>query len=357
MSDQFLGQGLIFIISQPRSGSTLLQRVLAGHPTVQTSAETWLMLHPLYALKESGIKSEFNHRWARRGVQDFLTHYTDGDEVYIRALRNWAGEIYGNALHRSGKVHFIDKTPRYFFIVPELARVLPEAKFVFLLRNPLAVLASELKTYVKDKWEILSRFEPDLRQAPDLLLAGMSELDDAAIPVRYESFVINPESELRSLCDRLGLSFLPAMLDYAKTPAPTGRMNDPVGIHKHQAPSQSSVEKWRWMLDDPQACHFAEAYLRDLGPDTLNAFGYPYESLIQEFSQRNRSMRGGSRIFPWRTAIRDRSEWSYWERVQAERYYSWRMFGSVRGEIRGLRRALRMAKNSLRDQLRPIRES
>jgi hypothetical protein len=355
MSDEFLGQGLIFIISQPRSGSTLLQRVLAGHPEVETSAETWLMLHPLYALKQDGIQTEFNHRSARRGVADFLTHYTEGEAVYIRALRAWAGEIYGDAIARSGKRFFLDKTPRYFFILPQLFRVLPEAKFVFLLRNPLAVLASELKTYVKDKWEVLAWFEPDLRRAPDLLLSGMAELGDRAITVRYESFVENPESELRTLCGRLGLSFQPVMLDYSKTPEPKGRLNDPVGIHQHQTPSRASVDKWRWMLDDPQACHFAECYLRDLGPDTLKAFGYPYESLLEAFVERGRTRQGRGRLFPWHLAIRNRSEWTYRERVQAERYYAWRVHGGLKGELMGLRRAWRIAKIGLRSQLRLTR--
>ena len=51
MSDEYLGENLIFIISQPRSGSTLLQRMLSGNKDIKTSAETWLMLHPLYAVR------------------------------------------------------------------------------------------------------------------------------------------------------------------------------------------------------------------------------------------------------------------------------------------------------------------
>ena len=48
MADEYLGENLIFIISQPRSGSTLLQRMLSGNKDIKASAETWLMLHPLY---------------------------------------------------------------------------------------------------------------------------------------------------------------------------------------------------------------------------------------------------------------------------------------------------------------------
>jgi len=52
------GSNLIFILSLPRSGSTLLQRILGGHSQVHTVAEPWLMLNPLYALRETGIEAE-----------------------------------------------------------------------------------------------------------------------------------------------------------------------------------------------------------------------------------------------------------------------------------------------------------
>ena len=51
-----LREDLIFVISQPRLGSTFLQRLLAGHPEVQTSAETWLMLHPASGLSGTAFK-------------------------------------------------------------------------------------------------------------------------------------------------------------------------------------------------------------------------------------------------------------------------------------------------------------
>ena len=54
------GENLIFIISQPRAGSTLLQRILGGHPEIHTAAEPWIMLHPLYALKSKGCSAEYN---------------------------------------------------------------------------------------------------------------------------------------------------------------------------------------------------------------------------------------------------------------------------------------------------------
>lgn len=49
---------LIFLISQPRSGSTLLQKLIATSNQIDTLQEPWLMLHPLYALKDHGNQYE-----------------------------------------------------------------------------------------------------------------------------------------------------------------------------------------------------------------------------------------------------------------------------------------------------------
>ena len=63
----YRGENLVFIISQPKAGSTLLQRIVAGHPDIQTSAETWLMLHPVYGLRKTGIQANYNANWAATG--------------------------------------------------------------------------------------------------------------------------------------------------------------------------------------------------------------------------------------------------------------------------------------------------
>jgi len=103
LKQNYLGQNLIFIISQPRSGSTLLQRILFGHPKIQTSAETWLMLHPCYAFKKKGINTEYNSHFAATGTKEFIENYTDGFEVYDDAIRQWANVIYSNAIKKHNK--------------------------------------------------------------------------------------------------------------------------------------------------------------------------------------------------------------------------------------------------------------
>lgn len=314
----YLGHDLIFLISQPRSGSTLLQRVLAGHPDIQTSAETWMMLHPVYSQRKQGIETEFNSRWRREAMEEFLQNYTDGPGVYDDAIRAYAKVVYGNALSRGGKRLFLDKTPRYFFIIEELYRLFPEAKFVFLLRNPLAVLASELTTYVKGDWKILGWFAPDLIDAPAMIEQGIRTVGNRGFTLRYEDFVADPERHAKALCDYLEIDLQPTMVDYSATPAPKGSMNDPVGVHRHSRPTADSAETWKKLANDPQERHFALAMLDGIGRDTLTKLGYDPGALYAAMGSAPDS--DDPHIYPWSLAVKPREDWILPERLRHERY-------------------------------------
>jgi hypothetical protein len=345
MSASFHGEGLIFIISQPRSGSTLLQRVLAGSPEVQTSAETWLMLHPLYWNKgREKIEAEYGSSWAREAVEEFLDNYTDGRDVYDDAIRAWAEVIYTNALQQNGKRYFLDKTPRYFFIIGDLYRLFPRAKFIFLLRNPMAVLASELNTYVKGDWPVLARFSPDLLDAPRWIADGIELLGDEAITVRYEDFVSDPEVHIADLCERLGIAFHKQMLDYSKTPRPVGRYNDPAGIAQHSTTTTASVDKWKRLADDDQSLLFARCYLQALGERTIGRFGYDYDEIHAALYGRKLREKN---LYPWATAMQPRGEWSRQQHIASDYYFNRRQHGRFRGALLTAAKYLRIALRKL----------
>jgi hypothetical protein len=328
-----------------------LQRVLGGHPDVQISAETWLMLHPLYARRASGLHAEYHAEWARVAVEEFLDHYTDGPEVYDNAIRVWAEVLYGNALQKGGKLFFLDKTPRYYYIIPDLQRVFPKAHFIFLLRNPMAVLASELNTYVKNNYPMLSLLRDDLLKAPELILDGIERLDRRGIQVRYESFVTAPETELNRICADLGISFVPEMLEYTKTPAPKGVMNDPVGIHRHSRPTAAGVDRWREMAADPQKRHFALSYLGQLGPVLLERFGYAYAEIEAALGGPAAATRPAG-VFPWQLALQPKETWSLRQRMLVRRLELISKRGAARAYLASLRTGAGIVWRDVRRALR-----
>jgi len=336
-NSSYRGENLIFIISQPKAGSTLLQRILAGHADIQTSAETWLMLHPLYGLRSRGIKTDFNANWASTGVREFLDNYADGEETYRQGVRSFANTIYGRVLEKHNKRLFLDKTPRYTMIVDELYELFPKARYVLLLRNPLAILKSELHTYVNGDWQILSRFEPDLVAAPAKIVAAKENLGSSAIEIKYEDLVSDPEEAVRKLCEFLGVEFAASMLDYSDTPAPVGSMNDPVGIHRHTSPSTSSLDKWKDLGSDEQLRSFAGSYLSALGDETIRGLGYDPQELRDEIDRQ--TIQSSVRcLYPWSLAIRPRERRSFRQHVA----HAYLMATQQKGRLRGVAAAMKV---------------
>jgi hypothetical protein len=333
MSDKYLGENLIFIISQPRSGSTLLQRVLAGNDAVVASSEPWLMLHPVYGVRSTGIHTEYGADWAAQGVNEFLENYTDGPEVYDDGIRAFAKTIYENAMHKGGGTWFIDKTPRYLMILEDLLRLFPAAKFVFLIRNPLSVLASILNTQISHDLYTLERFREELLLGPSAIINAISKLGDEAIVVRYEEFVIAPEEHTRTVCEAIGIEYQSGMVDYADSEPVKGFMQDRTGIQQHDRPSASRIESWRQMLVDPQQIHFAQNYLCDLGVDTIDRLGYSYDELNDAVRHAAERKRGGL-LLPWRVALLHPKELKGRDQQAITLYRNIRDHGPVIGHLK-----------------------
>jgi len=236
------------------------------------------MLHPIFALKKNGLIAEFDSNLARQGLEDFISQVPEGQELYFRALRHMGGTLYNRALEVSGKRFFLDKTPRYYFIIPELKKVFPEAKFIILLRNPLAVLSSTLNTWFQNDLPALQRSPNylDVIKGPQYLIQGIQHLKEDAIVVKYEDLVQNTEFEVKTICSKLGLSFKSEMPNYGEKPKPKGRFGDSVGIVKHDNAVSDYVDKWIKNLRSPKLYAFSHKYMETLGPEVFYRMGYSY---------------------------------------------------------------------------------
>ncbi|MCI0422214.1 MAG: sulfotransferase, partial [Acidobacteria bacterium] len=303
---------LIFLISQPRSGSTLLQHILANHPDVHTTGEPWFMLHQLYALKRSGIETEYNAEYARVALEDFLCVLPDKVDAYIEAVRRMALHLYDCALSQKRCRYFLDKTPRYYLILPELNRVFPKAKFVLLIRNPLAVLASIINVNLAGQWQRLATPDRthDLLSAPRLILSAIERLGLEAISVRYEELVARPQDTIRGVCHKLGIEYFDEMIHYGGKLDLPERSRDAKSIYKHERPVQDYVEDWKTSFGTPQLKHLAQAYVTSLGRHTVERLGYSYDELMDTVS-----LNGGPGRFhvPWSLLMRPPHERRWWE--------------------------------------------
>lgn len=273
------GQNLIFLISQPRAGSTMIQRILGSHPDIYTLSEPWLMLHPLYAMRSKGYEAEY-HAWeARVALKNFFEEDLKDEDAYFRGVSKMCAYFYDCALSTSNKRYFLDKTPRYYHIVPELQRTFPQARFIILFRNPLSVVCSIFSTWGKQEWFNLGLYKEDLTLAPGKLLDGVGQLGKASLSLTYESLLVNSETEIRRVCNFLGVKFSATVLEYGNCSLTQWKYGDQNLVYKKIKPDSQNLEKWILSLNNPDVWQVANQYLEYLGPKTVSQMGYSYREL------------------------------------------------------------------------------
>lgn len=269
----------IFLLSMPRSGSTLAQRVLAAHPEVSTAAEPWLLLPHAYAMRRYGVAAEYTQPVAARAIREFVEGLPGGEQDYWEALRGFALELYGKAAD-PGARFFLDKTPRYHFIMPELLRMFPDAKVIFLWRNPLAVVASICETWTRGRWTV-DRWRADLDGIVDLVDA-YRELGDEAKAVNFESLVTDPSTEWPALFAWVGLEFDPDLLTSFAGVRMQGSMGDPTGVEAYRRLSTEPLDKWKRQLGSPWRKRWCRAWLDRIGAERLAVMGYDLDELVRD---------------------------------------------------------------------------
>ncbi len=314
-----LGENLVFLLSLPRSGSTFLQQILNSHPRLCAPQETWVMLHPIYARRPEEMKVTYNAIWAKHALDDIAHHYGAGRETQLCACRAWGNAFYRDLLMESGKDVFIDKTPRYYHIIPDLAEVYPKARFIFLVRNPMAVLRSVLFDWVGAEYEKLPSFKQDLIDGPRLLMEGQRAIGERAISVHYDELVQDPAKELQKICTFLDVSYEPSMLNYGEKGKPKGRHGDTHRTMTFTKPTNERIKKWHDLKDDPWHLDLACYYAKELGDDLLKRMGTSQKDVAEALGV----------TFPlpdtrwnWNAFLKAESARSYAERLHVQ----WHLF-------------------------------
>ena len=275
--DNNKGRNLIFLISQPRSGSTMMQRILGYHPDIHTASEPWIMLPPIYALKNSGIETEYSSDISLEANTDFISHLPGGMTEYKELLSSFYGRLYQRIIETSGKSYYLDKTPRYYFITKELHELYPDAKFIFLFRNPLSVLASIILTWTKCDWYRLSDYKVDLIDAPGYLLDGTELLKTSSISICYEKFLADPEKSMKDLSNYLDVKYFPEIINYGNASQAKWKFGDQDTVYEKKRPDPSHADKWKEILNNPQAWRIMDEYLDFIGKDRFEKMGYEYD--------------------------------------------------------------------------------
>jgi hypothetical protein len=275
---------LLFVISPPRAGSTLLQRMLGSHTEIYTHPEPHLIT-PLAYLGYHDLvdKAPYDHINSAEAIRAFVGRLPAGEADHLDAVRAYSDTMYGRMLAPSGRRYFLDKTPAYALVLPFLTKLYPTARYVVLTRHPLAVMSSYANSFFHGNWREARAFNPIVERYVPAMARLLREPTAHVLHVRYEDVVSDPASHLRRAFEFLGLSDQPEAVDYGKHfEGETKGAGDPLGVGAHARPVTASIEKWTAELarDDAKLA-LAREIVAALDPNDVRQWGYDHAALFE----------------------------------------------------------------------------
>ncbi len=230
----------IFVIGMPRTGTTLVDRILSSHPAVESAGELQAM--PLAVKAATGTRS--------RQVLDVETIQAAASadlgaigRDYLRRARH----------HRRDPAHrFVDKFPGNFHYVGAIARALPQARIVCLRRHPmdtvlgnfrnLFAIGSRYYDYSYDLADIARYYVGFDR----LMTLWRTALPGRVLELRYEDLVADQEGETRRLLDHCELPWSDACLAFHDNSAP---VSTPSAAQVRRPIYRDAVARWKRHAD------------------------------------------------------------------------------------------------------------
>lgn len=203
--DSLLGEQVIFILGLPRSGTTLVEQILASHPGVRGAGELGELAQVL--TEESMRRQQRFPEW-----------------VPAATAQDWQrlGQRYLSltARHRDGHARFTDKMPNNWQALGAIRAMLPGARIVICRRDPLENCWSCFKQYFPHGWEFTYNMEQlaTFWKAFDKAASWWAGRAPAHIREQgYEALTEEPEREIRTLLEFCRLPFDPACLTFHQT--------------------------------------------------------------------------------------------------------------------------------------------
>jgi hypothetical protein len=279
---------LVFLIGAPRSGTTLLARMLSAHTQIYGRAEPHLIT-PLAHLGYFGKveKAPYDQNNAEQAIREIVAEIPQHEAGYLDALRAYTDSMYAQMMQLAppGKRFFLDKTPAYALVLPFLTKLYPHAKYVVLTRHPLAVLSSYVESFFDGDYRIALSHNPILqRYVPELARL----VRDKPVPnvwVRYEDLVRDPETQFRRVCDHVGVPFEERAISYGESGEAFKGLGDPTGVARHTRPVTSSVSKWAAEIaSNPDTLSMVSGVVDGLDPADLETLGYPRAQIVEQLA-------------------------------------------------------------------------
>jgi tetratricopeptide (TPR) repeat protein len=225
-------ESAIFILGMPRSGTTLIEQILASHPEIHGAGE----LYDLQRIIEDQFGPVGDAAFADNVNQADNARFANSGDTYVRALRG-----------RSETARFItDKMPNNFQLIGMIKLILPNAKIIHCRRDPLDTCLSIFKNlftsdgyyYAYDLSE-LGRYYSLYR---DLMEHWHGLFPGSIFDIRYEDMIADQGSHTRALIEHCGLEWDDACLAFHETDRPVYTAS---AAQVRQPIYDASVQSWK----------------------------------------------------------------------------------------------------------------
>jgi Tfp pilus assembly protein PilF len=229
----------VFLVGFPRSGTTLLEQVLASHPEIEAMEE------------RDALTDAVADFIAPEGGPDKLAHLTSaGLEKYREAYWKRAAE-FG---HDAKKAVFVDKMPLNTVLLPLVAKLFPNAKILFALRDPRDVVLSCFRRRFGMTAQMYELTSLDTAVSYYDAVMGLGQiyrdkLGLDATDTRHEDLLADFEAETRRLCRFLGLEWREEMKNFAAR-ARASTIDTPSGAQVARGLTREGAGQWRRYADE-----------------------------------------------------------------------------------------------------------
>lgn len=247
-----------FVCGVTRSGTTLLRLMLDSHPDLAIPGETHWVARFIRNMERGRLNAKQaadfiieSKRW-----QEF---HLDADALRARIAgldqvnaADVVRSFYALYAEREGKTRYGDKTPGYVQDMLRIQRVLPEARFIHMIRDGRDVALSHMRmnwgpaTYAESAQLWVTRISKARRHAPNI---------DHYSELRFEDLVTDTEGTLRKVCAYIDLEYDPVMLDYHER-AEERLAEKAIDLPRKHGPTQTAaarMDSHRLAKEPPQA--------------------------------------------------------------------------------------------------------
>lgn len=254
-----------------------------SHSAIASTAEPWFFLPLMHLRKKQGVFAHYGHVQSVNALNRIAGDL--GDEYVNKLITEFARGVYNGYISK-GETYFLDKTPRYYFILEDLIKVFPAAKFVVLLRNPMSVFASSVEAFRGNSMRRLDHLDCDFKIGPARIGEFLQRHNKKTCTVTYENLVEQPAWEVERICRYLEIDFEPAIIDSSFKIELQG-YGDHLGARNYNR-VMLNVDNWKSIITTRYRRQCLLAHIKRFPSSYLEAGGYDRSALINEARQHRR---------------------------------------------------------------------